>query len=130
MSGGTGRSVLLGPVVDAKEGSGHLAGVLDRGRSTSTSVPIPAKDREETRTPDLVASTAATAASPFPGSAISSSTSTPAVAKPTILKRVAPTVVPGAASSASATSPFGDDEEWSRDPKAVVVSNSELWEQA
>lgn len=132
---GTGRSVLLGPAFDVKGSTPLSTESTGRTRSTQEG------DRRSSDQDRLnsLANPAQALPGMSPGSVIPGSSTGSTIRAPTILMRrdrdsvgtpstTMSSTTPGQAGSSS--SPFGDDDEWNRDPRSVVVPNSQLWEQA
>lgn len=144
-TGGTGRSVLLGPAIEGREStpSSSNADLAVRSRTQ----PAQADAQTDASSPEKEQSTPIpTSAQPLPitnsGSGSGTSLSTPdlsgsTIRATTILMKREPAASASRTSTSTASqgmgntsSPFGDDDEWNLDPRTTVVSNSQLWEQA
>jgi len=141
---GTGRSVFLGPAIEGREAS-----LSDPSASTTDDVSTRSRTAQQDNKQISTRSTEQDRPAPLsmpihqqaPHESSSGSGTSPSMPSlsgstlrpPTILMRREP-AVPTANAMAQGVggtaSPFGDDDEWNRDPRSTVVTNSQLWEQA
>lgn len=144
-TGGTGRSVLLGPAIEGRESTSSSSNtdlpMRSRTQPAQIDVPTVVSSPEKNQSTPIP-----TSAQPLPitnsGSGSGTSPSTPDLSGSTIrpttilMKREPAASAPRTSTSTAGqglgntSSPFGDDDEWNLDPRTTVVSNSQLWEQA